>query len=145
MSDPIVVVVEAGKTIVVNSIQQGPPGPPGSGAITLIAGQNLSGHCIICVNAAGQAVYADKDTPATLQQVLGLTTRAALTGNPVTIIPEGEITEPSWTLNPRAPVYLGNNGQLTQTLPTTGAILQVGLPLSATQMLVNIKMPISLA
>ena len=154
MSDEIAVVVPAPETIfvvvtqdvatVVESINQGPSGASGASTFTVTAGQDLSGHRIVSVNSAGQAVYADKDTPATVRQVLGLTTGAALNGTQATVLPMGEITEPSWTLSMSGPVYLGNNGLLTQILPTTGVIMQVGVPLSSTMMLVDIKMPISL-
>ena len=101
-----------------------------------------AGHRIVCLNSTGQAVYADKDFLATVQQVLGLTTGAALSGTSATLIPAGEITEPSWSLEPSMPVYLGNNGLLTQAVPATGAILQVGVALAATRLLIDMKMPI---
>jgi hypothetical protein len=142
MSDPVIVVVSETQTRVVDSIRQGPPGPPGVGFVSITAGQELSGHRIVSVNEASLAIYADKDSLETVQQVLGLTTGAVSSGAVATVLPAGEITEPSWSMDPRAPVYLGNNGLLTQVLPTTGAILQIGVPLTATRLLVNIKMPI---
>lgn len=149
MSDDVAVVVEAAETVfivvteeqanVVESVEQGPPGPPGSGTVTITAGKNLSGHRIVAANAAGQAIYADKDLPATWQRILGMTTGAAMAGDFATILPAGEIHEPSWTLDPALPVYLGNSGLLTQTLPTSGAIGQIGVALSATRLLIDIK------
>ena len=122
----------------------GPAGASGACTFTITAGQDLSGHRMVSVNSSGQAVYADKDTPATVRQVLGLTTGAAMNGVQATVLQAGEIAEPSWTLDPGTPVYLGNNGLLTQILPATGVILQVGVPLTAKMLLVDIKKPISL-
>jgi hypothetical protein len=120
----------------------GIPGPPGVGTITMAAGYNLSGHRIVTINSEGAAIYADKDIHASLLNILGMTTGAVLAGENATIIPAGEIAEPSWTFDTSLPVYLNNNGLLTQALPTTGAIMQVGVPMSATKMLIDIKMPI---
>lgn len=143
-SPPVFVVVTQDTASVVESISQGPPGPPGSGSLAVTSGQTLSGHRIVAANSAGLASYADKDTPATWQHILGLTTGASNNGDVATILPAGEIAEPSWNLNPGLPVYLGNTGLLTQTLPTTGAILQIGVALSATRLLVDFKIPIIL-
>ena len=141
--EAIFVVVAEEVTSVVESIAQGPPGPPGGGVITVTAGQNLSGHRIVSAGAAGLAVYADKDLLTSVQKVLGLTTGAAASGALVSIVPSGEITEPSWTFDTDLPVYLGKSGALTQMAPTTGAILQVGVALASTRLFIDIKTPIA--
>ena len=123
--------------------KQGPVGPPGIGVILAVAGINLSGHRIVYIAADGLAYYADKDSIGTVLNAVGLTTGAANQGTDAVILPIGKIDEPSWAWDVTKLVYLGNNGLLTQTIPDSGVILQIGIPLSATRLLVDIKIPIA--
>jgi len=101
------------------------------------AGETLSGHRAVKINGSGEAVYVSHaDADADL--VTGLTTGAAVGGGQVEIVTDGELIEPSWTWTP-GPVYLSTNGQLTQTPPASGALIEMGIALAATRLLVRIQ------
>lgn len=144
------IVVKEPQTLYVKMFegQRGPEGPAGpsgssSGTITVNAGQDLSGHRIVSM-MSGAAVYASADDIDTVVNVIGMTTGAALSGTDAEVLPSGELTETSWAWDTDSPVFLGNNGSLTQTVPTSGVMLQIGVPTAATKLLIDIKMPIKI-
>lgn len=110
---------------------------PVADELSLVAAVNISALRAITTDGSGQAVYASNDTLDNAQ-VIGITTVAATAGNNVTIKTSGVITDASWNWTKGA-VYLGTNGQLTQTAPTGGAIIvHVGKALTATKLQVDI-------
>jgi hypothetical protein len=113
------------------------------GGFTRTAAATLSGHRVVKVDDAGLADYA-ANTVDDAQSVIGLTTGAVTSGGLATIQSSGLMTEPSWSWVPNNPVYLGSNGTLTQTTPTSGVVLVIGVPLSATELFIDIKTPIAL-
>lgn len=107
----------------------GPPGPAGpvgpvGGIATRIAGENIGGHRAVTVGADGKA-YLASPVEAQAQAVFGVTTGAAVTGASVTIQCAGVLSEASWSWTP-GPVWLGTDGVLTQTVPTSGAAVHIG-------------------
>jgi hypothetical protein len=115
---------------------QGPPGPSGtsSQSVNYPAGETLGGHRAVVI-ANGEAFYADKDTPSHAGQVVGVTTGAASAGNDVNIQFGGELEEPSWNWSP-GPIYVDTNGQLTQTRPSSGWIMNIGVALTPTRIFI---------
>lgn len=85
--------------------------------------------------------YADKDIPEHAGLVFGVTKGASSTGEMAHVQIHGMMTEPSWNWTP-GPVFLGNNGMLTQDLPTTGFTLQVGSATSPQTLFINIQTPV---
>lgn len=95
--------------------------------------------------APGGPDIADKDTTSQQEKILGVTiTSAAGSGEEVSVVTEGKIDDPSFSFTP-GPIWLGNSGVLTQTRPTTGLLVQIGVAISATLINVNIQMAIKLA
>ena len=139
-------VIEIGpKAVIIEVPERGLPGVAGaSGASTIerIAGQILGGHRAVWINA-GQAFYASADDLTSSELVAGITTMAVSSGDSVVIQNAGEITEPSWNWS-QGVVYLGLNGQLTQTPPSSGVNTEIGVALSATKLLVRIQRAIYL-
>lgn len=124
------------------NIESGGLVPSGSSDITLIAAANLSALRVVTMNSIGQAVYASNDTTANAT-VIGITTTAAAIGAPVTIATNGLITDGFWNWT-KGPVFLGTNGQLTQTAPTNGAIIvHVGRALNPTTIIIDIDISIT--
>lgn len=128
---------------------QGPPGPvgpAGGSALERPAATNLSGHRVVRQRPDGGVEYADPDDIASLATVLGVTTGAALSGAPATVIGSGPMTEPSWSWTPGATLYLGAAGALVETPPSApSALLVVAVATSPTSILVRIGAPIQLA
>lgn len=110
--------------------------------IEMPAESALSGHRVICSNGANQARYASSDTLSVANAVLGISLNAALISAPVAIQFAGTLIEPSWAWTPNMPVYCGIDGVLTQTPPSAGFVLVVGVAIAATALAISIKQPI---
>lgn len=116
---------------------QGPRGPmglPGEITVEVVAGETLSGHRAVQL-IGNLAWYCDVDTIQHTGRAVGISTGAATAGQLVTIQCMGSITEPSWTFT-EGPVYVGSQGQLTQSM--TGLFVQqVGIATSSTTLNIN--------
>lgn len=123
--------------------QQGAAGPSGGGTLSAIAGAAVGGHRMVRLTTSG-AVYADRTVAEDQHRVMGLTLNAAAQGDELDVLRFGEVVEPSWNWALDLPVYLGTNGLLTQTSPTTGFSLIVGFPVTATKLFLSIREPITL-
>lgn len=110
--------------------------------LQLTAGVSLSALRAVTTNSSGEAVYASTDTLGNAQ-VVGITMGAASSGAQVGVKTFGPMSDASWNWTKGA-VYLGTNGQLTQTAPSGGAIIvQVGRALTATQLFVDVDTTIT--
>ena len=110
---------------------------PISDDVSLTAGVSLSALRAVTSDANGEAVYASNDTLANAQ-VIGITSNAASAGAGVTIKTSGILTDASWSWT-KGTVYLGTNGQLTQTTPSGGAyIVHIGRALTATTLQIDV-------
>lgn len=115
----------------------GPKGDPGfSGLQTIqrLASTPLGGHRAVKIEG-GSALYASNDEMSA-PLVVGLTLGAVLAGDFAQILFHGEVDEPTWSWNP-GPIFLGLEGQLTQTPPLSGHLIQVGTALSATTLIID--------
>ena len=139
-------VVQGTKVMVVAIGIAGPQGPSGvvaGSVLTINSGEDLGGHrAVFLVN--GNAFHASSDAPTAERKVIGITTGASITNASANILPSGELVGLS-ALTPDEPVYLGLNGVITQALPATGFIQQLGVALTSTKILVAINQPIRLA
>jgi hypothetical protein len=105
--------------------------------LSLNAGEALSALRAVTSDANGDAVYASNDTLANAQ-VIGITETAASSGAAVAIRTSGLMTDPSWSWS-KGTIYLGTNGQLTQTAPSGGAfVVHVARALTATTIQIDI-------
>lgn len=109
-----------------------------SSSVTIAAPINLGGNRVVMANGH----YADNTDFATVNKAIGLTQGAAITGADVVIVISTEL-DGFAGLTPNDPIYLSTNGTVTQTLPLTGYIQQVGVAISTTKILVNLMMPIA--
>lgn len=87
--------------------------------------------------------YADQSDVNSYGKVIGLSKGAVVTGGLLEIVTASEL-DGFTGLIPNTQVYLGLNGLVTQIVPTTGYIQQVGVALTSTSILVNIGLPIQL-
>ena len=122
----------------------GPMGPPGATYMTFAAGSALGGHKVVKAGPLGAVYYADSDYPVDAGGVLGVTMHAVLSGDPVNVQATGEMDESSWSWTPGLPVFLGPLGTLTQTPPTTGFQLVIGVASAPTKLVISIKQAIIL-
>lgn len=118
---------------------QGPAGPSGSDSSDYVAGESIGGHRV--VYSDGSQVFMANKVLAEAEAVVGITTHAAVLGEPLTVQRMGTMAENTWSWAV-GPVFLGDNGMLTQTITEAGALLEVGTALSATVLNVRIGTPI---
>lgn len=116
----------------------------GSGDIsdTALAGEAISAKRAIKV-FNGSAYLADASISGDEDLVVGITLGAANAGSNVTYQFGSTIQDNSWTWV-EGPVYLGTNGQLTQSLSGLAFMQQIGVALSATELLIDIEQAIIL-
>lgn len=155
VDDEILVVAEERLALVSEAVQgpQGIPGPkgdrgsPGGTEIERPAAIDISGHRIVVLDGQGGALYASSADPTHSQRIVGMTRHAAVAGAPVALAIYGEVTEPSWSWDTSKPVYLGDDGFMTQVppaYPDAKFSVVVGFPISATTLFINIGIPITL-
>lgn len=128
------------KSQVVEALTVGPQGPPGASDVTftVTAGTTLSYPIVVAIDN-GLAHPADPTNTSDMTSQLAITTQAASVGTPVLVATSISMTEPLWSWSPGR-VYLAlSGGQITQTPPSTGALLEVGRAVSATTIEFNIQ------
>lgn len=121
---------------------QGIPGPAGGSAIQRTAGEVLSALRLV-YEEDDKVFLLTEDDGEHIFQVLGLTMTAADTGDEINVQRSGPIDDAGWSWTP-GPVWLGTSGNLTQTPPSGGFDLMVGVALSATRILLDLQQPIDL-
>jgi hypothetical protein len=127
---------------------QGPEGRPGSGSVVTVqktAAVAVGGHRAVILNADDQVDYADNTVLSHRDVLFGLTTGAAAAGDLATIQTTGELTEPSWNWTPQQPIFLGVNGLLTQTAPSSPALFRriVAFAVDATRVVLDFREPVT--
>jgi hypothetical protein len=104
--------------------------------ISAIAGENISIYRVVYIE--NDKVYlADKNTLTSRHKILGITIETQSINNLIDIKIAGSVTNASWNWNP-GNVYVGSNGALTQVEPTSGYIVQIGIALNQTTVLIDI-------
>jgi hypothetical protein len=123
----------------------GPKGADGSGIVSLTktAAEAIGGHRVVRASGSGEVSYASSDQLSHQGCILGITTGAVALGADVDVVVAGEVTEPSWQWT-LGSVYLGVNGLLTQTPPSTGFLQIIGTATEPTKLLVAIEDTIKL-
>lgn len=122
---------------------QGEPGINGNVTSDYNSGVTLSGHRMVILED-GLAYYADCTILSHAHRVVGMTTGASIEGNSVTILPFGIIEESSWNWELNIPIWLQENGLISQSPPLTGFCLVIGTPINPTSLFLHIREPIIL-
>jgi len=107
----------------------GPRGLPGN-SLSVVAAEVLGGHRVVTI----QGLHA---TPATANEIAGITTGASGIGATADVVTQGLLTEGSWTWTPGAPIFVGSAGILTQSPSTVGPMRRVAWAISPTQINVD--------
>ncbi|MGA2433931.1 MAG: hypothetical protein ABSG25_01460 [Bryobacteraceae bacterium] len=139
--------IDGGITWSVSILFQGPAGPQGpaaSGVYSKITGEDIGGDRVVIIDIDGLLYYADQTNLYDIDKILGITTQAGIQGTMIKVQGSGEMVEPSWSWDMTLPIYLGVNGLLTQILPTSRFLLEMGFPSSPISMIIKIGTPIIL-
>ena len=125
---------------------EGPPGPAATGTMTREAGQDLSASRVVVPTPDGSVVYADNTNPAHTSLPMWITLAAVLEGDDVLLSVFGQVNDNTWTWTPEQRLFLGANGELTQTPPESPAIFieEIGVADTSDSMFLDPKMPIVL-
>ncbi|WP_293372270.1 hypothetical protein [Nevskia sp.] len=130
----------------------GPPAPPPSGACgaSVIRNSYLSSAPISALRAVrvlpnGLLGYADPLDLTSAGTVIGISSSAAASpGEPVSVVEFGPLSDDIWNWTPGLPLFFTANGVLTQSVPTTGYLLQVASAETPNFIRVAIAQPIYL-
>lgn len=124
----------------------GPQGPVGDVSYTYQAAVDIDAFKMVAHDAAGQLVLATNNNLIQATRVYGIATAAALTGVVTNVRMFGQVTNPAWNWTADMPIYLGEAGVLTQSVPAGAGrfLLLVGYPISATSMFIRPLPPIVL-
>jgi predicted RecA/RadA family phage recombinase len=104
----------------------------------------LLGHAV-SVDASGGLVLCDSGNQALSGTCIGVANGSASAGQNVQVICSGIFYRGAYTMSSGDIVFIGPNGALTQTPPSSGFSQQVGVAISATKILVSIESAIDLA
>lgn len=104
--------------------------------VKIVAGENLAPYRIVYTDN-NKVFLADKDNMTDRTKIIGITLNSENINNLIRVKIDGQITNPSWNLSP-GNVYVGNSGSITQTKPTTGFVVQVGIVINPTSFLLDI-------
>lgn len=96
------------------------------------AGATIAKYDIV----TSDGLVANSATAAHRKKILGMAFEARTSSQQGKAQLIGEIDNPAWTWTPNDPVYL-NGTSLSQTAPTSGFILQVGIAVSATRIVLG--------
>ena len=95
---------------------------------TITAQQDLAAFRVIWL---ADTAYADKDEITKINNPIGLTVAATLDGAPLRVVLSGLVVNPAWSWVAGLPLYLGDDGLMTQTAPATA--WKIGDAISATK------------
>ena len=114
----------------------GKDGLNGSSEINLTALFNIGGLRFLIADQT----YADQTDIGSYGRVIGASKGAVSIGGNLQIVNAGELN--GFTgLTPNTAIYLGLNGLITQAVPTTGFIQQLGVAIASDTILINIGFP----
>ena len=107
-----------------------------SGSVSLQCAEQINAFSVVTSNDAGELIKADATTARFL---LGMVKNAGNIGDLIQVYSSGEIVNVGWNLIPNAVVYLGSNGDITQTAPDVTNHFVVGLAVSPTRIVLQLQ------
>lgn len=108
------------------------------------ASVSLSALRAVILTDAGELAYASSANISHAFRYAGVMPNGYSQGDIAIAYRLGEIVDVVWSWTRGGPVFLGTNGFLTQTAPSTGFLLIVGIPANATKLILNPSDPIFL-
>lgn len=115
----------------------GPQGPAGAGSVTSRrASSNVPLWAAVVASEANRCIPADPSNPEHRGQVIGVTAYGGMTGAQVSIQSVGDLLGPVASFSEGTPLFVGTNGSLTPTPPTSGWSQIVATAVSSSQVVV---------
>lgn len=110
-----------------------------------VAEEIINSHRILVTTSSGTVKHANSSILLDAHRILGLSLTAATIGGNVRVLEFGTVSEVSWNWIVDTAMFLGEDGVLTQTSPTTGFTSVVGFASSATSLFIRPRQAILLA
>lgn len=113
--------------------------------VTAVAGQTISALKIVYTDpATSKILYADKDTPITVNSLFGVTTQSGILNDEINVVTFGVIEDSSWAWNMAGNInlFLGSNGSIVQGAPVGNIVVKIGYAISAISIMVRVGEPV---
>lgn len=108
-----------------------------------IAGESiLSFHAVVLID--DKIYLADKDNSAHINKVIGLALQSGVTDETITVLIYGTAYLQYWNLTLSNNYFIGNNGDLLGSKPTTGFLQCIGFADTVDKLFVKLSEPIIL-
>lgn len=104
--------------------------------LKLEAGETIHGRRAVAADLS-TVYHPSLSAPEDAPRIIGIAKQAGTTGGVVEVQTGGTITEPGWTWA-AGPVYVDDEGVLTQTAPSTGWVVCVGKAIASDTIDINI-------
>lgn len=111
--------------------------------ITVTAADSISMYDLLAVSSSG-VIKADSSDTTLAGKIIGFAMETAETEDSVIVALDGAVTNEGWTLTAGALLYAGTEGEITETVPETGFIQQVGIAITATTLRIQFGTPMLL-
>lgn len=98
-------------------------------------GEAIGALKAVKLNEAGFAFIGDKDD-LNVQNIIGISINSASLNSLITIQIGGQLIDSNWNWQ-EGNIWLGDNGNPTQTLPTTGSIFKLGVAVGPNSMIIQ--------
>lgn len=130
--------------LIVESVQQGPPGAqgiqgPSGNAVVYTAAAAISGHIVVTLDAAGLVIPASPDVASHAGSIIGVTANAAVGGDPVELLTTGLVSHSGWAFSIGLPVFAGTAGAITQTPPVGVWQKVIGVARATTSFVIGLQ------
>ena len=108
-----------------------------------VVGENVAQYRIVYRNLIDSKIYLADATQLEKIYAIGAAEQNILAFETGTVRYAGYIKNTSWNFDPIKPIYLGTNGNITQTMMTNAiAIVHLGQVISPTEIILDIEDPI---
>ena len=104
-------------------------------------GDSVGGFRFMAYAADGSLVYADNRNREHMTRLAGITLGDAMEGETIRVRRSGSVSDQTFTYNITKPLFLGQNGFLVQTAPTTGIVCNVGIVNAQNEIIIDIGTP----
>jgi hypothetical protein len=122
---------------------KGDTGEVGNTSVQYVAGQNLSaGRCVVVEN--GEAFYFQSGDVSHAGRACGITISSAMIGELVSVQKTGWVEDVSFVNFDAKLLWVGADGELQDTVPTTGVLQKAGIGVGNNKMVIDFSQQIIL-
>ena len=94
---------------------------------------------VVSVNDNGELIVSDITNTWHINRVVGVALSIGVVGQDILVQRTGRLTDTSWSWDMGKGIFFNNNGAFTQTVPTSGYWMKIGLPVSPDTISIDVK------